>query len=723
MSRPQVPQPNGQDWYDRMQRNQSSSAYVPNPNPSYVPNPGRNPMPGQGGPPNPGAGPNQGQGGNPFTGYRQHDEVPPTDTDSSRRQNDSTPAPSESSQNPNESQDPQDPSQNPNDQNIPQSDPPVNWEAEFRQMKAENEILQAQNRDLRNTRNPLPRTKSLYELGQDAKGRIDSQYPAGSRLSMLPPQQQQVADLSSKTGDLQNHLNVLASLISLQEAQNENGRFDGVISNLRKDYVATCEKLEKMKKNIESAKDLSSRFKTAMPMPDFEPPAASVGYRFDPQWLELKNVIKHVGKFNPATSVDVNFAQFWAKIINYGAGKYLTEKEYLSMLKSAVYGEAITWIEDMERREMSLQAMVNEMADVFGKVDTIDDHRHAVDNFVRAKDETITRCMARARNLISRLAPLHSRAAWPEKSEDMGKAILKQVVAKNARIELELEESRMIRTGVCLDLEQMIRIAFDHEKVHKTVPQKETPTTYQVASMSTRVDQPKDDEINHLRRSASLTKNLDEKLTQMMETQNQKIDHLAVQVASASFKERGRSSDNFKQKGERRFNRSGSSTSRRNNDGDEKMQTDDKPVRADNRQGSKPNWEQGPKPPPSTTWPTSQPQKFQQPQTQGPRPPFQGQGPRPPFQGQGPRPPYQAQNKPWQQKEEGRFPQTRFRPKMIHRDGYHFYQCACTSWHIQNTPCPLSMSINQVLVAVADDEEEDDDYEVEEVELVTESKN
>ena len=45
-------------------------------------------------------------------------------------------------------------------------------------------------------------------------------------------------------------------------------------------------------------------------MPDFEPPAASVGYRFDPLWLELKNVIKLIGKFNPATSKDVNFAQF-----------------------------------------------------------------------------------------------------------------------------------------------------------------------------------------------------------------------------------------------------------------------------------------------------------------------------------------------------------------------------------------------------------------------------
>ena len=163
MSRPQVPQPNGQDWYDRMQRNQQSNpAYVPNPNPTYVPNPGRNPLPGHGGPPNPGTGQNQGQGGNPFTGYRQHDEVPPTDTDSSRRQNDSTPAPSESSQNPNDSQDLHDSSQNPNGPNLPQNNPPVNWEAEFWQMKADYEILQSQNRDLRNTRNPLPRAKSLY---------------------------------------------------------------------------------------------------------------------------------------------------------------------------------------------------------------------------------------------------------------------------------------------------------------------------------------------------------------------------------------------------------------------------------------------------------------------------------------------------------------------------------------------------------------------------------
>ena len=60
-ARPQVPQPNGQDWYDRMQLDQNSNqVYVPNPNPGYVPNPGRNPMPGHGGPPNPGTDQNPG---------------------------------------------------------------------------------------------------------------------------------------------------------------------------------------------------------------------------------------------------------------------------------------------------------------------------------------------------------------------------------------------------------------------------------------------------------------------------------------------------------------------------------------------------------------------------------------------------------------------------------------------------------------------------------------
>ena len=174
----------------------------------------------------------------------------------------------------------------------------------------------------------------------------------------------------------------------------------------------------------------------------------------------------------------------------------------------------------------------------------------------------------------------------------------------------------------------------------------------------------------------------------MMETQNQKIDHLAVQVASASFTKRSRTPDNFKQKGDRRLPRSASANSQKSNngalsDGDEKMQIKDRQVRADNRQRAEASLDSGAK---SSTvnYMAYKSARFQQPRGQGPRPPYQGQGPRPRYEGQ--------RNQPWNQNKKnsnGRFPQTRFRPRLIERDGYHFYQCACTSWHIQNTLCPL----------------------------------
>ena len=166
-ARPRVPQPNGQDWYDWMQRDQNANAaYVPNPNPKYVPNPGQNPMPGQVIPPNSGSDQNPGpQAPNTFDSYRECPEAQSSDTDSTRRHSDSSQAPNDSTQ--------------------AQDDPLIDWEAEFWRMKAENDTLKAQNRDFRNNQNPLPRAKSLYELGQDAKGRIDTQYSTRSRLSML----------------------------------------------------------------------------------------------------------------------------------------------------------------------------------------------------------------------------------------------------------------------------------------------------------------------------------------------------------------------------------------------------------------------------------------------------------------------------------------------------------------------------------------------------------
>jgi len=89
-----------------------------------------------------------------------------------------------------------------------------------------------------------------------------------------------------------------------------------------------------------------------------------------------------------------------------------------------------------------------------------------VDNFSRAKNETITKAMTRAMNLIEKLSPLHAKGSWLDRKEDMVNSILKQIVDKKNRIFINMEETKMIRAGASLTVKQIVKHAFDHKKYH-----------------------------------------------------------------------------------------------------------------------------------------------------------------------------------------------------------------------------------------------------------------
>ena len=526
-------------------------------------------------------------------------------------------------------------------------------------------------------------------IRKEEKEKVDAKYPFGCKFSMLPPQQQQVANMEVQIKVRESGLNTLAALIASTEANNENGRSDTILTQFRNQYLEDLGEIELLKKEVLSAKNLSSTFEVALKMPDFETPHA--GYRYDPTWMDVRHIIKVIGKFNPSTTTDVQFSQFWDKVLLYGKNKFLTEAEYIEILGYVLYGNAMTDWKSMQSRGLGLKEIVNGLTALYDDVETIDDFKYQVDNFVRQKNETISKAMARATNLIGKLAPLHSVAAWPEKSEDMGKSILKQIVNQQTRIELDMEEQKMIRAGASLSLSQMVKIAFDHEKYHKTIPGKEVPTTFQVASMTPSTSQKKDDEKAYLRREASLTKNLDDKLSSFMEQQQQQ-QHEILQIAAATFKQRGRSLDKFS-KDKKSFNRSTSENSNKSSkgalsDGDELMQFDDKPVRADKPKGQVQQQQFKPVYQPKTyeqPWQKKQPQQEQQ--QPGQKQPYKKQ--------------YGNQNQ-----EKRKYPKTMFRPVLYEKDGYHYYQCACTSFHLEGHPCPQTMQINVLQVVDPEDEEQ-----------------
>ena len=379
---------------------------------------------------------------------------------------------------------------------------------------------------------PMPRSKSLYELGDELRTQVRAKLQFGSRLSMLPPQQQQVVNLATNLEEKQHNLSMLTSLISVTENTNVDGKNNVLLAKLRRQYLEKIEGIEVLRNEVQSAKDLSSKFEISLPMPDFTNPG---GYRFNPQCMDQKEIFRVAGKFNPETTTEFKFSDFWRKIVKYGLDKNMSEQDYIRVLELSLYGTAMSALEARQMKGESLEEIVNGLAAQYEDINTIDDYKMQVDNFTRKKDETITRAMSRATNLIQYLSPLHSKAAWPEKSEDMGIAILKQIVNSSTRIHIDWEEQNMIRAGGSLSLRQLIKSAFDHEKYHKSIPTKDLQTTFQVASMTPRTSIHKDEEKMFLRKEHSVSKNLDDKLAKILQLQQEN----AIQIAAANFKQRG----------------------------------------------------------------------------------------------------------------------------------------------------------------------------------------
>ena len=554
---------------------------------------------------------------------------------------------------------------------------------------------------------PMPRSKSLYELGDELRTQVRAKLQFGSRLSMLPPQQQQVVNLATNLEEKQHNLSMLTSLISVTENTNVDGKNNALLTKLRRQYLEKIEGIEVLRNEVQSAKDLSSKFEISLPMPDFTNPG---GYRFNPQCMDQKEIFRVAGKFNPETTTEFKFSDFWRKIVKYGLDKNMSEQDYIRVLELSLYGTAMSALEARQMKGESLEEIVNGLAAQYEDINTIDDYKMQVDNFTRKKDETITRAMSRATNLIQYLSPLHSKAAWPEKSEDMGIAILKQIVNSSTRIHIDWEEQNMIRAGGSLSLRQMIKSAFDHEKYHKSIPTKDLQTTFQVASMTPRTSIHKDEEKMFLRKEHSVSKNLDDKLAKILQLQQEN----AIQIAAANFKQRGRTSDNFNKF--KSHSRSASASSQKSNggaisDNDEPMQLDNNQARADKKPYEQRHHQQQ----------QQQAQQFQQkdkkpwnntPKPYGQKPP---QGPQPQQPPQYPRT-QQPRTQPGAQSDGTRkYPKTMFRPVLMRHGDYHYYQCNCTNWHIEGTPCPFSIQVNSAVTVEVD---EDDDYEVPEANIV-----
>ncbi len=147
-----------------------------------------------------------------------------------------------------------------------------------------------------------------------------------------------------------------------------------------------------------------------------------------------------------------------------------------------MYGIAITDLMSLIEGGNNLTKIVNGLAALYDDVETLDNFKHQVDNFARAKIETITKAMTRAMNLIEKLSPLHAKGSWLNRKRTWVIPSSNKLSTKKNRIFINMEETKMIRAGASLTLKQIVKHAFDHEKYHKSIPTKEVNTTKKLIS-------------------------------------------------------------------------------------------------------------------------------------------------------------------------------------------------------------------------------------------------
>ena len=71
--------------------------------------------------------------------------------------------------------------------------------------------------------------------------------------------------------------------------------------------------------------------------------------------MDFWTIQKFTRTFNPATTTDVKFSQFWLKVVHYGQDKFLMEKEYITILTYMLYGDAAVDLQWMIERKFSLR--------------------------------------------------------------------------------------------------------------------------------------------------------------------------------------------------------------------------------------------------------------------------------------------------------------------------------------------------------------------------------
>jgi hypothetical protein len=331
------------------------------------------------------------------------------------------------------------------------------------------------------------------------------------RITCLPPAEQFMADqaafnsLQAETVELRRLIQQLAA-----RSPNSNPETQENIRNLQNKQ----DEVDLHKNEIDKAQQLALRFKCSIKMPRFDPPPR--GYYRRDDLLTVKNIKQSISTFNPGATHPTPFHDVWDSVLQFGQGEYLNELEYYRVLGFAFQGDALRTFQDLRSADNSFEDIMETISDIYATQKTLLEDQKDVDDFTRAKNESITITMRRCGVLVERLRAMYDEAAWPEMRFRLMRQVLRQVMTEKTRRHIDLHERSAIKAGNRPGIKALIMWAQDFEDSHDEVPKKDTPTMIQSASgdlKSWTVDAVKDqDQIKYLKQQQFLSKNMDKKL-------------------------------------------------------------------------------------------------------------------------------------------------------------------------------------------------------------------
>jgi hypothetical protein len=361
---------------------------------------------------------------------------------------------------------------------------------------------------------------------------------------LFPFPAQHVKNISSQNKKSAAAQGTLAAVIDALRFLDVNGVANHYLKLAQDQLCDQVIQTSTSQKQVVSAQQLASKFTVDLEKPDLSP--SPTGFFKNPNWLDPEKFLKILKSWD--TNCGVKFKSMWIKISRYGDGKHLTEDEHRFILGHVIQGNALDDFHTMKKANKPLHYIVNQLALQHDALDTLDERKFQLDNFKCLKSEPLSEAMNRASTIINKLAPLYSYSVWPERSNELTKGILRQIVGDNTRAYLEMEDGRNIRSGLKTDIQASISIADEYKKVHRVIPTKEIETTFQVASMTPRIGAAditsKMDQLNHLKRDQVAHKATEERLNKMEEF---------MTIAAANFKKRARSTKSLS-KGQTTFN-------------------------------------------------------------------------------------------------------------------------------------------------------------------------